>query len=265
MATTKKIIFGNTNGVKLQMYSEVYNLGIESSAIYYQSAGNHNFYTGGSDVGSPQIQMGPTSTTFNTDLIMNPANALYCNQFRNNNNTGTDITLTPAIGGKVILEIETQAPTPTAGDNTTKIATTAFVATELSNTLSSYALLNSVVEFTTVKASSFTAGSDYRIKQNVRDISPETTVDQLNPVTYTNIINGTQDMGFIAHEVQEHFPFLVSGEKDGPTNQSINYNGFIALLTKEIQDLKQRMITLEERLKPDNTTTFDNSLKTTNS
>ena len=85
-----------------------------------------------------------------------------------------------------------------------------------------------------------TTTSDYRIKQDVREIAPETTIDQLNPVTYTNTITGKQDMGFIAHEVQEHFPFLVSGEKDGPTNHSINYNGFSALLTKETQDLKRK-------------------------
>ena len=101
-----------------------------------------------------------------------------------------------------------------------------------------------------------TTTSDYRIKQDIHEIAQETTVDQLNPVTYKNTITGKQDMGFIAHEVQEYFPFLVSGEKDGPTNQSINYNGFVALLTKEIQDLKketqdlkQRMITLEKQLK----------------
>ena len=46
-------------------------------------------------------------------------------------------------------------------------------------------------------------------------------------------------MGFIAHELQEHYPFLVSGEKDGTENQSVNYTGLIALLVKEIQELKQ--------------------------
>ena len=71
---------------------------------------------------------------------------------------------------------------------------------------------------------------------------------------YQNTVIKKKDMGFIAHEVQEHFPFLVSGEKDGPTNQSINYTGFIALLTKETQDLKKeiqelkaRVLMLEER------------------
>jgi hypothetical protein len=56
------------------------------------------------------------------------------------------------------------------------------------------------------------------------------------------------DMGFLAHEVQEIFPFLVSGEKDGERNQSLNYNGFIALLVKEIQDLKKRISILENKV-----------------
>ena len=152
-----------------------------------------------------------------------------------------------------------------AGDNTTKIATTAFVTSTLTNyvtntsltsTLTNYALTSTLTTnyaplasptFTgTVQAPTFNATSDYRIKQDIHEISQETTVDKLNPVTYKNTLTGKQDMGFIAHELQEHFPFLVSGEKDGPTNQSVNYIGLIALLTKEIQELKQRVLTLEE-------------------
>jgi hypothetical protein len=40
--------------------------------------------------------------------------------------------------------------------------------------------------------------------------------------------------------VQEIFPFLVHGEKDDSQLQSLNYNGFIALLVKEIQELKKK-------------------------
>jgi hypothetical protein len=54
-------------------------------------------------------------------------------------------------------------------------------------------------------------------------------------------------MGFIAHEVQEHYPFIVSGKKDGEHNQTINYISLIALLTKEIQDLKKRITILENK------------------
>jgi hypothetical protein len=99
----------------------------------------------------------------------------------------------------------------------------------------------------TTNGLSFNATSDYRIKENVHKIPSYPNIDNLNPVTYKNAITGKQDMGFIAHELQEHFPFLVSGEKDGPENQSVNYIGLIALLTKEIQDLKARIFILEER------------------
>jgi hypothetical protein len=90
-----------------------------------------------------------------------------------------------------------------------------------------------------VQATTFNSTSDYRIKKNVEEI--EAVVDNLRPVKYTNTITGNQDMGFIAHEVQELFPFLVSGEKDGPQNQAINYTGLIPLLVKEIQDLKKQV------------------------
>jgi flagellar biosynthesis chaperone FliJ len=55
-------------------------------------------------------------------------------------------------------------------------------------------------------------------------------------------------MGFFAHEVQEIFPFLVTGEKDGEHMQSMNYNGFIALLVKEVQDLKKENTSLKSQL-----------------
>ena len=71
------------------------------------------------------------------------------------------------------------------------------------------------------------------------------TVDALNPVTYIFKATGKQDVGFIAHEVQEFYPFLVNGEKDGATNQSLNYNGLIGILTKEIKDLKVKVSYLE--------------------
>jgi hypothetical protein len=96
-------------------------------------------------------------------------------------------------------------------------------------------------------ATSFSSGSDYRIKENVELIDSSFTIDNLRPVTYTNKLLGKQDMGFIAHELQEHYPFLVTGEKDGPDNQSVNYIGLIALLVKEIQELKQDIKILKSK------------------
>jgi len=100
----------------------------------------------------------------------------------------------------------------------------------------------------TVTAISFNATSDYRIKDNVRPLTDcSFTVDHLRPVTYNNNqSNNKQDIGLIAHELQEHYPFLVNGEKDGEHNQSVNYTGLIGLLIHEIQQLKQRVSVLEQ-------------------
>jgi hypothetical protein len=93
-----------------------------------------------------------------------------------------------------------------------------------------------------IQASSYNATSDYRTKDNVMKLDTTFTVDGLNPVTYQFKPTGKQDVGFLAHEVQELYPFLVNGVKDGPNNQSLNYNGFIGILTKEIKDLKKKVL-----------------------
>jgi hypothetical protein len=95
------------------------------------------------------------------------------------------------------------------------------------------------------RATSFDAVSDYRIKENVRPIP--TTIDNLRPYAYFNRLSGKEDMGFIAHELQTQFPFLVNGEKDGKDYQSVNYLGLIGLLVKETQELKKQMENLETR------------------
>jgi hypothetical protein len=57
-----------------------------------------------------------------------------------------------------------------------------------------------------------------------------------------------QDIGFIAHEVQEVFPQLVHGEKDGIQMQSLNYSGLLPILVKEIQELKKENKQIQEKL-----------------
>ena len=73
----------------------------------------------------------------------------------------------------------------------------------------------------------------------------EYNVDNLKPIIYDHKDTKKTNIGFLAHEVQEYFPFLVSGIKDGEKTQSINYTGLIGVLTKEIQELKKRVSKLE--------------------
>jgi len=94
--------------------------------------------------------------------------------------------------------------------------------------------------FGTVTAVSFTATSDYRAKENIKPLNlEEYSVDNLNPVHFKFKQTGKESIGLIAHELQEHYPFLVEGEKDGEQKQSVNYNGLIGVLIKEIQELKR--------------------------
>ena len=88
-------------------------------------------------------------------------------------------------------------------------------------------------------ATQFINLSDYRIKTNITPMSETNyNIEQLKPIFYNNTLLNKPDIGFIAHEVQEHFPFLVNGNKDGDEYQSVNYIGIIGLLVNELQKIK---------------------------
>ena len=90
-----------------------------------------------------------------------------------------------------------------------------------------------------------TTTSDYRIKTGVIDLDGTYNVDQLVPIQYDNTLTNTHDFGLIAHELQSVYPYLVTGEKDGPEYQRVHYNGLIGVLVKEVHDLKTRVAALE--------------------
>lgn len=99
-----------------------------------------------------------------------------------------------------------------------------------------------------VIAVAFYATSDYRIKKDVTKLDDSFTIDNINPITYTNLQTGKKDIGFLAHEVQEIYPYLVKGQKNGKDLQSINYTGLIPILIKEIKDLKNEVKDLKTKL-----------------
>jgi thiamine kinase-like enzyme len=98
--------------------------------------------------------------------------------------------------------------------------------------------------------------SDYRVKDNVKQLDETFTVKYLNPISYTNNKTKNKDIGLIAHELQQHFPELVTGEKDGQEFQTINYIGLIGILIKEVQELQKINSKYEEKI-----TSLENSIK----
>ncbi len=99
-----------------------------------------------------------------------------------------------------------------------------------------------------VSATSFTSTSDYRAKKDISPLSlEEYSIDKLNPVKFKFKSNNQDSIGLVAHELQEHIPFLVEGTKDGEM-QSVNYMGLVGVLIKEVQELKNRVFELEKKI-----------------
>ena len=102
---------------------------------------------------------------------------------------------------------------------------------------------------TTLTATSYVTSSDYRLKENVAPMTGALEkVLELNPVTYTWKVDGSDGQGFIAHELQEVAPYAVSGEKDGEEMQGVDYGKITPLLTAALQKAIAKIETLEARI-----------------
>jgi hypothetical protein len=108
--------------------------------------------------------------------------------------------------------------------------------------------INGTLDVTgSVKSNGSTITSDYRIKDIIEPLNDSYSVDNLKPIKYLNKNTDKIEIGFIAHELQEVFPYLVTGEKDGKQMQTVNYIGIIGILVKEIQQLKAEVSELLSR------------------
>jgi nitrogen fixation protein len=100
-----------------------------------------------------------------------------------------------------------------------------------------------------IKATSFSSSSDYRLKTEIVTISGSTySLDNLRPVEYKLKSDQQLHYGFLAHELQQMYPSMVNGVKDGEEMQSIQYQELIPLLVKEIQELKAEVKLLKKEI-----------------
>jgi hypothetical protein len=108
-------------------------------------------------------------------------------------------------------------------------------------------------------APSFAAGSDYRLKKDIRSAANEIdfyqVVNALRPVLFTDKETGDQNLlGFIAHEVQPLIPSAVEGVKDAvdasgdPQYQTLAAAKMIPYLVGAVQSLSAKVTDLEQRL-----------------
>ncbi len=107
----------------------------------------------------------------------------------------------------------------------------------------------------TSSATSYNASSDYRIKENVVDMTGAVDrVKQLKPSRFNFIADPSKTVdGFLAHEAQEVVPESVTGVKDAlypngdPLLQGIDQSKIIPLLTGAIKELIARIEELEAK------------------
>ena len=98
--------------------------------------------------------------------------------------------------------------------------------------------------------------SDYRLKENITDVTNATTrLKQLKPKRFNFIADEKNTImeGFLAHEVSDVVPEAVTGEKDevdsdgNPVYQGIDQSKLVPLLVKTIQELEARIAVLESK------------------
>jgi len=105
----------------------------------------------------------------------------------------------------------------------------------------------------TSSSTSYNTSSDYRLKENVVDMTNATDrLKQLQPKRFNFIADADTTVdGFLAHEVSSVVPEAIFGEKDAvdedgnPEYQGIDQSKLVPLLVKTIQELEARITQLE--------------------
>jgi hypothetical protein len=104
--------------------------------------------------------------------------------------------------------------------------------------------------YVTALGTSWTTGSDIRLKTNIEDINYGiTSVMALSPKKYNYINNADKKcLGFIAQEVINILPELIDTPEDSETMMGIEYQAFIPVLVKAIQEQQTLIESLTARI-----------------
>jgi len=96
---------------------------------------------------------------------------------------------------------------------------------------------------------SYGGTSDYRLKENIKPMENGLErLNRLNPVSFDWKETSINSEGFIAHEVQEVFADVVTGQKDGEQMQTVDYGRITPLLVKAIQEQQDQIDILTKEI-----------------
>jgi hypothetical protein len=89
--------------------------------------------------------------------------------------------------------------------------------------------------------------SDQRLKENIVD-APSGNIDDIKVRSFDWKSDGSHvNYGFIAQELVNVAPYAVHQPKDSEEMMAVDYSKLVPMMIKEIQDLKQRILTLENK------------------
>jgi hypothetical protein len=107
---------------------------------------------------------------------------------------------------------------------------------------------NNIYAYNNLFARNINCISDYRLQNDIKTLNNIYTVQNLNPISFVNKNTNKEDIGLIAHELQEQYPELVYGIKDGVEHQSINYIGLICILINDFKNMKSELTSIKREL-----------------
>ena len=86
-------------------------------------------------------------------------------------------------------------------------------------------------------ATSYTTSSDYRLKEDLKEINGLEKVSAIKVYDFKWKASDERNDGVLAHELAEVLPYAVTGEKDAERMQAVDYSKIVPINTKAIQEL----------------------------
>ncbi len=231
------------------------NTATGTGALSANTVGGANTANGASALTSNLAGGGNTAMGFNALRNTNGSeNTAIGNSAGSLNTTGTNNT---AIGGYANFGANNLTNATALGYGATVAASnTIQLGADGTNSYTAVTLVKTsgtvnAGGFTTsgsVTAASYITSSDLRLKSNISPLANSlATVMQLNPVHYMKkgSLASTgytrEENGFIAQEIQKILPFIVTEGTDENKLLSVDYNSFIPMLTKAIQEQQKQI------------------------
>jgi hypothetical protein len=107
--------------------------------------------------------------------------------------------------------------------------------------------IGSITRIGTTSAVSYNTTSDYRLKEDFKQIKGLDLVSKIKVYDFKWKDNDARMDGVIAHELQEVVPYAVTGEKDAEQMQSVDYSKLVPILVQAIQELKAEIEILKTK------------------